>query len=193
VRYTALRVLNDGARNLGRMLALSLATSSDLCSKAGTLCDAIYRRQPHFSWETAVKARNILNGEWSLVVLYVTHSHAPFMVRYAFVSRGQSPGQSSTLGDDISSLVSSGNHQSPDQTSKLSNSPSDIIIADFETFLRHAIPGEGGVEIQTRLQLLMRWRECVEDRNTSTMRDVELCRREEIESYLRSKDFCGVE
>jgi len=43
VGYTALRIINNGARNIGRMLALSLVTSSDLCSKAGTLCDAIYR------------------------------------------------------------------------------------------------------------------------------------------------------
>jgi hypothetical protein len=80
-------------------------------------------------------------------VLYVTYGYAPLMLRYAFDGRGQSPSQSSTLGDDISSPMSSGNHQPPGQTSKLSKSHPDITIADIETLLSHAIPSEDGVEI----------------------------------------------
>ena len=74
----------------------------------------------------------------------------------------------------------------------MSNSHPDITIADIETFLRHAIPSEDGVEIQTRPQLLTRWRECVVDRDTHTM-CVELCRRDEVKSCSRWKDFDDVE
>lgn len=175
--------------DIGRILAFSFATVSEsdfgLGFKARALSQQLYPRVDQWTkhyWEHFCPStpEKIAPGQWSL--LLVTEpwykrkqvsgemKDYPSAVRYGFITEAHS--------DEV--------------TGGQEAAGSRVIRADFETYLNQVVTGDDAEA--TRKHLLNGWKKLLDDMKPHDPEyRLGLCDVMEIESYLRSEHYVGVE